>query len=269
MSDSFVDANPPMAAMGNRVLNKVATLWFGVAVIGQWWMVYYLFGHYGAEALSGNFKPFESVQNTPLSMAFLFSHILLGAIIMIGGPLQLIPQVRQRAPKFHRINGRIFTVSVAIATLFGLYLIWAYDKMPGGNAMLLSMNMLVFIIFTCMYFAIKNAMSRNIKEHRKWALRLFMAINAGWFFRVGLMAWLMIHQKPVGFDPETFEGPFVIVLSFAQYLIPLALLEWYLRVKEGGSESAKLWCSAVMVSMTILMGVGIVGAGMTMWNLGS
>ncbi|HAA19409.1 MAG TPA: hypothetical protein DCP28_11795, partial [Cytophagales bacterium] len=38
-------------------------------------------------------------------------HVLLAAVVSIGGPLQIIPQVRKRFPKFHRINGRIYIMS--------------------------------------------------------------------------------------------------------------------------------------------------------------
>ena len=55
-----------------------------------------------------------------------------------------------------------------------------------------------------------------------------MVVNGGWFFRAGLMAWVLIHQAPVDFDPKTFEGSFIIALAFTQWLMPLALLELYL-----------------------------------------
>jgi hypothetical protein len=43
-----------------------------------------------------------------------------------------------------------------------------------------------------------------------------------WFFRLGLTLWLLVHQAPVGFDPKTFSGPFLIVLTLAQSLVPAA-----------------------------------------------
>ena len=46
-----------------------------------------------------------------------------------------------------------------------------------------------------------------------------------WFFRVGLMLWVVVNQGPAGFDTETFRGPFLTFLSLAQSLLPLAILE--------------------------------------------
>ena len=40
-----------------------------------------------------------------------------------------------------------------------------------------------------------GARSRRITEHRRWALRLFMAASAVWFFRVGLMGWTMLTGR--------------------------------------------------------------------------
>lgn len=267
MNENVIASMGEKSALSRRILPKVTQLWFICAVIGQWWMVYYLVMHFGGESLAGNFKPFTSVSEQHFSMFSLALHILLGAAIMIGGPLQLVPQIRQKAPKFHRLNGRVFSTAVAIGTLFGLYLIWTYEKMPGGIMMLFAMNLLVAIIFICLFFAIKHAMAKNIKTHRKWALRLFLVVNAGWFFRVGLMAWLMIHQAPVGFDPETFEGPFIIFLAFAQFVLPLLIVEWFFYVNEKGTEPQELIFSFALFVFTLLMVVGILGAGMTMWKV--
>ena len=214
-----------------KVLSSVAKFWFTVAVIGQWIMVYYVIVHYGGSLLSGNTAVLESPNNHMSGLIALIIHVLIAVIIMGFGPLQLIPQIREKFPKFHRLNGRIYLLTVFISSILGLYLIWGYEKMPGGDEMFVAMNILVLLTITFAILALRNAITRKIIKHRQWALRLFMVVNAGWFFRVGLMAWILIHQGPVGFDPETFEGPFIIALAFAQYLIPLALLELYFGLK--------------------------------------
>ena len=80
--------------------------------------------------------------------------------------------------------------------------------------------------------ALRYALARDFKTHRRWALRLFMVVNGVWFFRVGLMFWIAVNQGPVGFDPKTFRGPFLSFWAFADYLLPLAILELYLRTKD-------------------------------------
>jgi hypothetical protein len=89
--------------------------------------------------------------------------------------------------------------------------------------------------------------------------------SAVWFFRVGLMGWLVINGGPVGFDPQSFRGPFLDVLAFAQYLLPLALLELYLRAQASRNPLAGIGVAATLCVATVLMGVGIFGAAMGMW----
>lgn len=111
-------------------------------------------------------------------------------------------------------------------------------------------------------FASYVALLRKISIHRRWALRLFLVVNAIWFFRIGIMLWLFIHHDPVGFDPQTFTGPFLNVMAFAQTLLPLALLELDLRVKDAGSAAAKLATAGGLLVMTAAMATGIFAAAL-------
>ncbi|HEX7762819.1 MAG TPA: hypothetical protein VF433_04325, partial [Cellvibrio sp.] len=101
--------------------------------------------------------------------------------------------------------------------------------------------------------------------HRQWALRLFMVVSAVWFFRIGLMLWLVIHQAPVGFDPDSFTGPFVTFIAFAQYFIPLLVLELYFRAQKATSAYIQLAMTILLVVLTLMMAAGIFGAFMGLW----
>jgi hypothetical protein len=70
---------------------------------------------------------------------------------------------------------------------------------------------------------------------------------------------------PIGFDDKTFTGPFLTILTFAQTLIPLAMLELYLRAQRSASEWARASVAGVLFVLTIATGVGIFGAAMSMW----
>jgi tetratricopeptide (TPR) repeat protein len=98
------------------------------------------------------------------------------------------------------------------------------------------------------------------KAHRHWALRLFLVVGGVWFFRVGLMFWLLLNKGPVGFDPDAFRGPFLSFLSFVQYLLPLAVLEIYLCTRERGGTLGRLAMSAGLFVLTIARGTGIFAA---------
>jgi len=86
-----------------------------------------------------------------------------------------------------------------------------------------------------------------------------------WFFRVGLMLWVLLNKGPAGFDPKTFQGPFLTFWAFGQYLLPLAVLELYLRARDRGGAPARLAMAAGLFVLTVAMGVGIVVATMGLW----
>ena len=90
-------------------------------------------------------------------------------------------------------------------------------------------------------------------------------MNGVWFLRVGLFGWIIINQGPVGIG-ENFDGPFVIFLSFASYLLPLGILEIYLRTQDRAGASGQFAMAASLVVLTAAMGVGIFGAFMFLWR---
>ncbi|SDA57924.1 MULTISPECIES: hypothetical protein [unclassified Janthinobacterium] len=113
--------------------------------------------------------------------------------------------------------------------------------------------------------ALKNVLRGDIAAHRRWALRLFLAVSGVWFFRVGLMFWLAVNGGPAGFDPDTFTGPALSFLAFAQYLLPLAVLEAYLRCRDGGGAAARWTVAALLALASLAMSAGIAVASMGMW----
>jgi hypothetical protein len=74
-----------------------------------------------------------------------------------------------------------------------------------------------------------------------------------------------VNGRPVGFDPASFRGPFLDVLAFAQYLLPLAVLELYLRAKASKSALRAGMTAALLAACTVGLGIGIFGATMAMW----
>jgi uncharacterized membrane protein len=251
-------------------LTAASRFWFAVLVVGQWIFIVYLIRFYGGNALHGDFNawnkifpsahvPGAAVHNTMVAL-----HLALAVAIMACGQLQLVPGVRARAPALHRWTGRFYALAVVVSCLVGLQMVWLREQNTGDvfQQLGISLDAVLTIVFAAL--AVHYAIARDIKTHRRWALRLFLGASGVWFFRVGLMAWIMINQAPVGFDPKTFRGPFLTILSFASYLLPLALLELYLRARERG-PAAKSAMAAGLVVATLVMGVGIAGAAMMMW----
>lgn len=116
-----------------------------------------------------------------------------------------------------------------------------------------------------MFFTLRFALRGQLDRHFKWAIRLFLAMSGVWFFRVFLMLWLVIHQAPVGFDAETFEGPFLNFLYAFVYVFPQVLAEIYFITKSSALPSLKFVMSLVLGMLTLGILVGIAAATMGMW----
>lgn len=254
----------------DTALKSSAAFLFLVAVIGQLVFVLYILSFYGGSAVRGDLEawnkvlphgiiPGDDIGNLAIAM-----HLLLAAIITIGGPLQLLPQIRVRVPTFHRWNGRIYLLTAVAASITGLYMVW-FRQGPGGILQHLGISLNAVLIMLCGAMALRHALARNFTVHRRWALRFFLLVSGVWFFRVGLFLWLILNQGPAGFDPKTFQGPFLSFLSFAQYLVPLAVLELYLRTKDRGSAPRRIAMATCLLMLSVAMGVGIFGATMGLW----
>jgi hypothetical protein len=260
---------PRTMSVADTALTLSARFWFLVAVLGQWLFVTYVVVFYGGAALRGNFAawnkvlPHGYVPGATMSNMAVAAHLLLAVVIMVGGPLQLIPQLRSLAPSFHRVNGRLYMLAVVMTSIAGLYMVWSRGRSSVVQSLGISLDAVLIMTFAIL--ALRYAMAREISTHRRWALRLFMVVNAGWFFRIGLMEWIVLNRGPVGFSPKTFTGPFLNFLSFADYLLPLAILEIYLRTRDRGGVSGRFAMAVALVVLTLGMGVGIFAAATFMW----
>ncbi|WP_315816963.1 DUF2306 domain-containing protein [Paraflavitalea speifideaquila] len=69
---------------------------------------------YWRSAAQGNFERWNTVnpdfylKGDGMGNLVFGLHVAFAAVVMILGPLQLIPAVRKKAPRFHRISGRIY-----------------------------------------------------------------------------------------------------------------------------------------------------------------
>lgn len=270
MSTSVWTDGSDLNSAADTALKFAARFWFVSAVLGQWIFVVYVAAFYGGAALHGDLaawnKGFSNahVPGHTLGNAAVAAHLLLAVIVMVGGPLQLIPRMRSLAPSFHRWNGRVYMLAVCTTSIAGLYMVWSHSDSRRLVAHVgVSLDAVLIIVSAAL--ALRYVLVRDLRSHRRWALRLFMLVNSGWFFRVGLMSWIFLNRGPAGFDVNTFTGPFINFLSFADYLLPLVVLELYFRTGDGGGMASRFAMSAALIVLTLGMGIGIAMATMAMW----
>jgi hypothetical protein len=250
------------ASRAHQILRFSVSAWLLVATAGQWIFAAYIILFYGKSSFAGEFEkwnqvlPHGYVAGDWQGNLVVIVHVLFAGVLVIGGPLQLIPALRLNFPRFHRWLGRIY-VSLAMIVSTGI----------GDAVQHLSISIQAVYIILFALLTIRHARARQFQLHRAWAMRLFMVVNGVWFFRVGLMFWLLVNGGPAGFDPQTFTGPFLTFLSVFTYAIPLSLmgLELYLYAEKKRNNTVAVATSAMIITFTIIMAIGIFGATMGMW----
>lgn len=251
-------------------LKAAAAFCFAVMVAGQAIFATYIVAFYGGAVAAGDwmrwnkvlpvgYVPGDRVGNTALA-----AHLAIAALVTLAGPLQLVPALRTRFPAFHRWNGRIYVAVAIVTALAGTYMVWTRNA-AGDMTQHWGTTLNAMLIALCAVMAVRHAIARRLDLHRRWALRLFLVVSGSWFFRVGLLFWILVNGGPVGFDPKTFTGAALNVLVFGESLLPLALLELYLRARDGGGPTQRLAAAAALTLLTLAIGVGIVGASLAMW----
>lgn len=252
--------------IANQSLKYTTMFWFVTALVGQWFFFYYIMGFYGTSVINDNMEywnvVFERFGVTPFHAGdstgnFVFAAHAIGAgIIAFGGALQLIPKVRNSFPKFHKINGYVYLITVFSLAISGFYLVWVRDPDPIGISEI-GTTINGFLILAFAYLTVRFAIKKNIATHRKWALRLFFVSNAQYTLRLGTFSYLVTGSM-LGMNPA-FGDPFFYIWTFACYVLPLLILQLYFYAQEKGSNRVKYATSGVLFTITTLMITGMIG----------
>jgi hypothetical protein len=149
-----------------------------------------------------------------------------------------------------------------------LYLNVIRGGTPGGFLQHATIDLDAILILIFAALALRYALARNIAVHRRWAVRLFLAVSGVWFFRVAVFFWILSNHGPVGFNPETFEGPALIAIGFVAYFLPLGVFELYWRAQHSGGTTSRFAVAGTLVVLTLAMAIGVFGHAMFMLTSG-
>jgi hypothetical protein len=269
-SPTFVHDRQYRQRLAARALRAAAASWFVVAALGQLLFAVYVMVFYGGAVAQGRPELWNKVLQAGyvagdrLGNSVLASHLLVAVVVTIGGVLQIVPAIRRHWPRFHRWNGRIYVLAAVTGSAAGLIMIWTRNT-GGDLSQHIAISLSALLIMSFAGLAWRHALARRFDVHRRWALRLFLVVNNGWFFRIGLMLWIVLNHGPVGFDSKTFTGPFLTFLSFADYLVPLTVLQLYFHAQESRAPGTQLAMAGSLAILTLATAGGIAAAAMIMW----
>lgn len=164
-----------------------------------------------------------------------FSHMVLGGLIMLLAPLQLIGQVRSRYPRLHRIAGRVVVAGAIITALGGLGYI-ALRGTIAGPLMDAGFALYGGLFLVAAVQVVRLACAGDYIRHHAWALRLCVLIMGSLIFRLHYTLWYLLTDG-LG-STEALDGPFDQVNYVAFYLPYLVVLEFWLRRRAGALRAA-------------------------------
>lgn len=234
------------------------SLWLLVALGSVLWVAYIVI-YYGGMALRGDWPSWNLILHNlyrsgelPANLG-IGLHLAAGAIITLVGPLQLLPALRARAPRVHRVLGRIYIGSALIAGLGGTLFILLRGTL-GGPVMSVGFGIYGVLIVGAALLALHHARRREIDAHRRWALRLFALGLSSWLYRLEYSLWALFADMAT--HTERFDGAIDWVMDFFFYAPTLAVTELYLRLGKLRDLPAGLRVPLVVVVVV----AGILGA---------
>lgn len=252
-----------------RLLSGGATAWFLAATLGQWAFVAFIVLFFGGTLLDGdlsrlNDKPHITayVPGDLAGNAQFLGHALLGGLVTFAGAWQLVPALRRRWPAVHRWNGRMFLSVALVVTLSGFYLTWVRGSQLGpGSNLSISLNGMLILCFATL--AWRSALRRDIDSHRRHALRAYLLVNGVWFLRIGMMLAGLI-LTPLGLRID-YSGATFLIVSFASWMLPLAMLELYFRAGRSRNAPLQAVAGGLLLGFALLTLAGGLSAAAFMW----
>jgi len=163
-------------------------------------------------------------------------HVISGCVMIFGGTLQIIPQIRQRWPKFHRINGYIIYVAGIISGVgaFGTSL-YAF----GGPAVTLSGLLVSLYWILTIVMGYVRIIQKNIQGHREWMIRFYTLAYAIIFMRVVVI----ICSNVVGWSLPASLGAGIP----ATWLFFILCAEFYIASTRSKSIPAQMTINGEML----------------------
>lgn len=160
--------------------------------------------------------------NTGISL-----HMIAGAVLTFGAPLQALPTLRRRWPGLHRRFGYVLFV-LAVATGLGGLLYIALVGTIGGWWMSLWFAIygaaMIWSAVNTVYYAI----AKDLRRHFAWAVRFIILAVGSWIYRMHYAIWYAATGGTA--SNEAFTGLFdqiQVVAFFVPYLlIAEILLRW-------------------------------------------
>lgn len=146
-------------------------------------------------------------------------HAIGGVIALLSGPLQFSSLLRRRNPRFHRVLGRVYVLSVIIAAPLAIVMS-NHRHDPRAIYFVAATIVQAGIWFLVTAAAFLTARNQHFQQHREWMVRSYAVTFTFVGTRVlqPIPAWN--RHSEAGFAME------IIVITFMAILIPDIAFHW-------------------------------------------
>ncbi|AVX03325.1 hypothetical protein MXMO3_00793 [Maritalea myrionectae] len=154
---------------------------------------------------------------TPVPVIF---HIVCGIFFNVLAPLQFVPALRKRVPKFHRWSGRLLLIAGLGAAASGMYMNQFFPAFGTGwkyaAVLIFSFGMIASLLL-----GLRAILNRDVKCHNEWMMRAVM-ISLG-------PATQRLLILPIYFATGQMSILMIEIVMWAGFLINIAVGEMILR----------------------------------------
>jgi uncharacterized membrane protein len=141
-------------------------------------------------------------------------HVLGGLLALLIGPFQFSSRFRQRHLRIHRLMGRVYLVSVAVAAIVALYVSAIHQTDMQAREWVFALDIAWLITGAMAFAAVRNG---NIEVHRQWMARNYA-------FTTVFVTVRVVNALPI---PDTYGLAPAWILLLASLLLTEIGLAWH------------------------------------------
>jgi uncharacterized membrane protein len=164
---------------------------------------------------------------TAVQVAF-YVHVFFAGSALLLSPLQIAARLRARAPRFHRVVGRIVFGCIAVGGCAALVMAPFNTAGPVG-AVGIVITALVWLF--CAAAALRAIRRRDVPAHRRWAVRTFALTYTAVTLRVGTLVVVALLVTLAGMDADVAHTRAYTAFLLLSWAIDLAIAECYLATR--------------------------------------
>jgi len=148
----------------------------------------------------------------------LLTHISMGIVALLSGPIQLWLGITDRRPQLHRQLGFIYIASVLLSAASAYYLSWTSSFGLGFRAGLVGLGTAWLITTTMAFMAIQRHL---YDQHKEWMIRSYVVTTGFVTFRLILP---LLQSSGLGTLPDQLA-----IAAWACWAVPLLVAETVLQ----------------------------------------